>query len=190
MPDESTRPNLCIKSMSKSIPGPDCPNVAPIYEDELGRVSFRRNASNYQPVISEILEYAKYQVDKFYLDLIDELDLEEDDGGGDERKGGSVFDESRKDRAKTRLGLNVMEKTIKSIGDNGARRQRHVQEDDDGYDDVWPSQAHTRDLMVVNDEKDADHVSGYVNCEATSQLDELLGLCDDTKSEDPISPLS
>merc|ERR1719431_1894098 len=67
--------------------GPDCPNIAPIYEDEMGRVSFRRNASNYSPLVSEILEFAKHQVDQYYLDLIDELDLEEvndDDGDNDD----------------------------------------------------------------------------------------------------------
>ena len=52
----------------------------------MGRVSFRRNASNYSPLVSEILEFAKHQVDQYYLDLIDELDLEEvnDDDDSDD----------------------------------------------------------------------------------------------------------
>ena len=39
---------------------------ATIYADELGKVHFRRNASNTRPMVSEIVNYLRSQVDDYY----------------------------------------------------------------------------------------------------------------------------
>ena len=154
----------------------------------MGRVSFRRNASNYCPVVSEVLEYAKHQVDKYYLDLIDELDLEEDDGeeedDGDENCGSSNFDETRRDRIKSRLGLNVMEKTVKLMKKSGAWDDCNGEIDEDDRTDGMPV---LRDLMLM-DESGANAAPEIVDCDLESEVDRLLCIGDDLSPRPQLTP--
>lgn len=84
------------------------PPIAPVYEDEVGRVFFRTNASNFCPLVSEILEDAKHQVDTFFLKRLDRRKRET----GESQKM-QVGSECHFDEMKSRLGLNIVEKTMK-----------------------------------------------------------------------------
>ena len=185
--------------------GPDCPNIAPIHEDEMGRVSFRRNASNYRPLISEIVEYAKHQVDNFYLDLIDRLDLEEVEEDHDEGDdyGGSIFDDTRRDRMKSRMGLNVMEKTIKYMKRNGTwdragdgeeeDEEDNDSQDDGEYDEDEDDDAVERDLMDVGGGRviptSQPPLDLATNRELSTEVDQMLRIGDDSASFDPLLPI-
>ena len=157
----------------------------------MGRVSFRRNASNYCPLVSEVLEYAKHQVDKFYLDLIDELDLEEDEGDDDEdddddeNGASSNCDETPRDRIKSRLGLNVMDKTVKFMKKSGTWDNGDNSEiDEDDRPDGMPV---LRDLMLM-DESGVKAAPESVDCDLASEVDRLLCIGDDPSPRLQLTP--
>ena len=141
----------------------------------MGRVSFRRNASNYSPLVSEVLEYAKHQVDQYYLDLIDALDLEEDDGEDDGRE--LIFDDAPRDKAKTRLGLNVMEKTVKSLKRNGTW-DPNVDDDDDLRDHVQAQTIEEEPNLLSVNAENKPFSFALVDDTLASEIDRLLEIGD------------
>ena len=151
----------------------------------MGRVYFRRNASNYCPLVSEIIEYAKHQVDKFYLDLLERFNMFEDveeNNDGDEEEGASIFDHTAKDRLKSRLGLNVMEKTIKSMKRNGTWDRQSANLDEG---DTEPLE---EDLMLMEDSNLKSWNSERESNQLVNEVDKLLLLDDELDTSKKLEP--